>query len=90
MDHLLTPPTVEGAVDQLAWSSRNEPPHPADRVPEGSVGRRGRLDSQEPLEPLEDGDYLETTDPKETQYDTEAVPVPVPVPVLLLFLTACL
>lgn len=47
------------------------PPPPADRVPEGSVGRRGRLDSQEPLEPLEDGDYLEMTDPKETQYDTD-------------------
>lgn len=53
------------------------------------MGRRGRLDSQEPLEPLEDGDYLEMMDPKETQYDTEAVPVPV-IPVLFVFLTVCL
>lgn len=54
------------------------------------MGRRGRLDSQELLEPLGDEDYLEMMDPKETQYDTEAVPVLPVIPVLFLFLTVCL
>lgn len=44
---------------------------PADRVPEGNVGRRARLDNQELLDPLEDVDYLEMMDPKETQYDAQ-------------------
>lgn len=35
------------------------------------MGRRGRLDSQELLEPLEDADYLEMMAPKEIQYDTQ-------------------
>lgn len=34
------------------------------------MGRRARLDNQELLDPLEDVDYLEMMDPKETQYDT--------------------
>lgn len=41
-----------------------------DRAPEGNVGRRARLDNQELVDPLEDVDYLEMMDPKETQYDT--------------------
>lgn len=34
------------------------------------MGRRGRLDNQELLDQLEDVDFLEMMDPKETQYDT--------------------
>lgn len=43
---------------------------PADRVLEESVGRKGRLDNLELLDPLEGEDELEMTDPKETLYDT--------------------
>lgn len=44
--------------------------HLAGRDPEESAGRRERLDNLELPDLLEDEDGPETTDPKETPYDT--------------------